>query len=102
MFLFSKKHNSGNLHLLKELNIPCFWDQTNRRKQDKQAKGESKHLLYILQPAGVRFQWSSVLDHFVHGYDQEDEIQLWKQTNRNIVLSDCNTFHEKNTIGVRC
>lgn len=42
------------------------------------------YLLYILQSAGVWFQGGRVLHHFVHGDDQEDEIELSKQSNDSV------------------
>lgn len=42
------------------------------------------YLLYILQAAGVWFQGGGVLDHFVHCDDQEDEIELSKQSNGSV------------------
>lgn len=42
------------------------------------------HLLYILQATRVWFQGGGVLDHFVHCDDQEDEIELSKQSNGSV------------------
>lgn len=42
------------------------------------------YLLYILQAAGVWFQGGGVLHHFVHCDDQEDEIELSKQSNGSV------------------
>lgn len=40
--------------------------------------------LYILQSARVWFQGGGVLHHLVHGDDQEDEIELSKQSNGSV------------------
>lgn len=40
--------------------------------------------LYIFQSARVWFQCGRVLHHFVHCDDQEDEIELSKQSNGSI------------------
>lgn len=45
--------------------------------------------LYILQAAGVRFQGGGVLHHLVHGDDQEDEIELSKQSNGGVNTWRC-------------
>lgn len=42
------------------------------------------YLLYILQSTGVWFQGGGVLHHFVHCDDQEDEIELSKQSNGSV------------------
>lgn len=42
------------------------------------------YLLYILQSARVWFQGGGVLHHFVHCDDQEDEIELSKQSNGSV------------------
>lgn len=42
------------------------------------------YLLYILQAARVWFQGGGVLHHFVHCDDQEDEIELSKQSNGSV------------------
>lgn len=40
--------------------------------------------LDILQSARVRFQGGGVLHHLVHGDDQEDEVELSKQSNGGV------------------
>lgn len=47
------------------------------------------HSLYILQSARVRFQGGGVLHHLVHGDDQEDEIELSKQSNGGVNTWRC-------------
>ena len=49
------------------------------------------YLLYILQSARVWFQGGRVLHHFVHCDDQEDEIELSKQSNESVNTLRCRT-----------
>lgn len=45
--------------------------------------------LYILQSTRVRFQGGGVLHHLVHGDDQEDEIELSKQSSGGVNTWRC-------------
>lgn len=47
-------------------------------------RGMTHYLLYILQATRVWFQGGGVLHHFVHCDDQEDEIELSKESNGSV------------------
>lgn len=55
--------------------------------------GLTPYSLYILQSARVRFQGGGVLHHLVHGDDQEDEIELSKQSNDGVNTLRCMSQH---------
>lgn len=52
--------------------------------QDVNVQHMMLYLLYILQSARVWFQGGRMLHHFVHCDDQEDEIELSKQSNGSV------------------
>lgn len=54
------------------------------KKQNAGVPHMTRYSLYIFQSARVWFQCGRVLHHFVHCDDQEDEIELSKQSNGSI------------------
>lgn len=83
--LFSHVHWVKN----KGTKFPCDSGRINQcyiadEQQNAGVQEMTLYLLYILQAARVWFQGGGVLHHFVHRDDQEDEIELSKQSNGSV------------------